>query len=780
MHTGCRFFREGDHFALSAGCYIFARECAGDHFRWLPLRTLCASFDMRFSSRGFFTCHAAISHFFRARSASIHFLMTAISTVSLQAQEPSVVTSSTQAATSDNPLLVESTLDYHLPRFDRIRDEHFLPAFERGMREQLQEIDGIANGTEKATFENTIVALERSGQLLESVDRVFSNLNATHTNAALQKIESEVEPKLAAHRDAIRLNNTLFARIHTLYDEREQLELDPESLFVLERYHKDFVRAGARLSDQDKPRLKALNSELATMETAFRQKVLKEMNGSTLILDDRSELSGLSEHAIAAAAAAAEEEGHKGKFALRLLNTTGQPALQSLESRPLRKRLLEISLGRNSHEGELDTRGVVARIARLRAERARLLGYPNHAAYMLEDQTALTTDAVNKLLGELARPAVANARREAADMQALIDQSGGDFPLAAWDWAYYSEKVRQQRFAFDEEQMKPYFELNRVLQDGVFFAATRLFGITFKERKDLPVYQEDVRIFEVFDHDEQPLALFVVDLFARPSKRGGAWMNSYVEQSTLLGTKPVIGNPMNIPKPSAGEPALLTFDEVNTLFHEFGHALHGMLSNVKYPRFSGTSVPRDFVEFPSQVYEMWAIWPEVLKNYAKHYQTGEPMPSELVEKVIATEQFNQGFATTEYLAAALLDQAWYQLAPEDVPDASRVLEFEAEALKRAGVDLPTVPPRYRSTYFSHSFSGGYSAGYYSYIWSEVLDADSVEWFKENGGLTRRNGDHFRRTILSRGGSAEAMTLYRNFTGGAPKIQPLLERRGLTR
>ncbi|RYD78113.1 MAG: M3 family peptidase, partial [Verrucomicrobiaceae bacterium] len=474
-----------------------------------------------------------------------------------------------------------------------------------------------------------------------------------------------------------------------------------------------------------------------------------------------------------------EEEGHKGKFALRLLNTTGQPVLQSLENRALRERLLGISLARNSHEGATDTRGIVAKLARLRAERAQLLGYPNHAEYSLEDQTALTTDAVNKLLAELAGPAVANARREAADMQALVNKEGGNFPLAAWDWAFYSEKVRQERFAFEEEQMKPYFELNRVLRDGVFFAATELFGITFKERKDLPVYQADARVFDVIDHDGKPLALFVVDLFARPTKRGGAWMNSYVEQSALLGTKPVIGNQMNIPKPPSGEPALLTFDEVNTLFHEFGHALHGMLSQVKYPRFSGTSVPRDFVEFPSQVYEMWAVWPEVLKNYAKHYQTGEPMPAELIEKVIATEQFNQGFATTEYLSAALLDQAWHQLSPDEVPDASGVLDFEAKALRKAGVDLPTVPPRYRSTYFSHSFSGGYSAGYYSYIWSEVLDADSVDWFKENGGLTRRNGDHFRQTILSRGGSADAMALYRNFTGRMPSAQPLLKRRGLT-
>lgn len=728
---------------------------------------------MRFVPRAPSTRYAARPYLTRVKRLSTYFLMTVLSTVSLPTQGAAPV-----SAALDNPLFGESTLPFHYPPFDRIKDEHFVPAFERGMAEQLREVEAIAKASDQPTFENTIVALERSGQTLKRVNRIFSNLNGAHTNPALQKIESEMEPKLSAHRDAIRLNGALFARIQSLYDEREQLNLDPESAFLLERYQKDFVRAGARLSEKDKPRLKELNSELATLETTFRQNVLKEMNASTVIVDDSAELKGLSDHAIAAAAAAAEADGQKGKFALRILNTTGQPALQSLENRALRQRLFETSLARNSHGGAFDTREVVSRLARLRAERAQLLGYANHAAYSLEDQTARTTDAVNKMLADLARPAVANARREAADMQAVIDQNGGGFQLAPWDWAFYSEKVRQKKYAFDGEQLKPYFELDRVLRDGVFFAATKLFGITFKERKDLPVYQEDVRVFEVIDADGQPLALFIADLFARPSKRGGAWMNSYVEQATLFGTKPVVGNHMNIPKPAAGEPALLTFDEVNTLFHEFGHALHGMFSNVKYPRFTGTSVPRDFVEFPSQVNEMWAVWPEVLKNYAKHYQTGEPMPSELIEKVIAIKQFNQGFATTEYLAAALLDQAWHQLAPGNVPEPSDVIAFEAEALKKAGVDLPTVPPRYRSTYFSHSFSGGYSAGYYSYIWSEVLDADSVEWFKRNGGLTRENGDHYRRAVLSRGGSAEAMSLYRELTGHEPDVQPLLKRRGL--
>ena len=680
---------------------------------------------------------------------------------------------------SPNPLAVESALPYQFPPFDRITDAHFVPMFERGMAEELREVAAIAANPEPATFENTIVALERSGQLLARVDRIFSNLNGAHTNPERQKIESEMAPKLAAQRDAIRLNAALFARIQTLHAQRDRLALDAESKFLIESYHKDFVRAGARLGDADKPRLTALHAELASLQTTFRQNVLKETNAATLMIDDRAALSGLSDHAIAAAAAAAKDEGQPGKFALRLLNTTGQPSLSSLENRTLRQQMLEASLGRNSRGGAFDNRAVIARIARLRAERAALLGYPNHAAYILEDETALTTGAVNKLLGELAPPATRNARREAAAMQQLIDQSGEKFQLAAWDWAFYAEKVRAARFAFDEEQLKPYFELDRVLQAGAFFAATKLFGITFKERKDLPVYHPDVRVFEVFDADGEPLALFLADLFARPSKRGGAWMNLYVEQSALLGTKPVVGNHMNIPKPAPGEPALLTFDAVNTLFHEFGHALHGMFSRVRYPRFTGTNVPRDFVEFPSQVNEMWAVWPEVLKNYARHYRTDAPMPAELIEKVIAAEQFNQGFATTEYLAAALLDQAWHQLAARDVPDESGVLAFEAAALQRAAIDLPTVPPRYRSTYFSHSFSGGYSAGYYSYIWSEVLDAASVDWFKRNGGLTRANGDHFRETVLSRGGSAEALTLFRAFTGSDPDVKPLLKRRGLS-
>jgi peptidyl-dipeptidase Dcp len=681
--------------------------------------------------------------------------------------------------TSENPLLSVSTLPYQYPRFDQLTDAHYAPAFERGMTEQLKEVDVVSANPEKPTFDNTIVALERSGQLLTRVNNVFSNLASAHTNPVIQQIESDIAPKLAAHTDAILLDGRLFARVKTLYDQRDALDLDPESKRVLERYHRDFVRAGARLSDAEKTKLKTLNSEIAMLETTFSQNVQKEKNAGSIIVENRDELAGLSESDIAAAAQAAKEDGHEGKYVLRLMNTTGQPVLTTLANRPLRERIMQTSLARGSHGGEFDNRALVSRLVRLRSERATLLGHANHAAYQLEEQTAKNVTTVNKLLAELATPAVANAKREAADLQAVIDAEKGGFKVAAHDWAFYSEKVRQARYAFDESQVKPYFEFNHVLIDGVFFAATRLYGITFKERHDFPVYQPDVRVFEVFDADGSPLALFLLDPYARPSKRGGAWMSEYVSQSGLFSAKPVVANHLNIPKPSGNEPALLTFDEVTTTFHEFGHALHGMFSNVHYPRFSGTNVPRDFVEFPSQVNEMWAIWPEVLKNYARHHKTGEPLPTELLDKVVAAEKFNQGFATTEYLAAALLDQGWHQLDIAQVPSADDVLAFEAGALEKVGLSFPPVPPRYRTTYFNHVFSSGYSAGYYSYIWSEVLDADTVQWFKQHGGLTRENGKRFRDTLLSRGGSDEAMNLFRAFIGRDPKIEPLLERRGLS-
>ena len=700
------------------------------------------------------------------------FAMTYIATTAINAQKPPVQNS----GVADNPLLTESALPYHIPPFDKIKDEHFAPALEQGMREQLKEIEPIANNSEKPTFDNTIVALERTGRLLDRAQRTFSNLNACNTNPTLQKIETEMAPKLSAHHDEIFLNPKLFARVKELYDNRDKLGLDAESAYLLERYYKDFVRAGAKLSDSDKEKLKKINAELATLQTQFEQNVLKEKNASSIVVDRKEDLAGLSDNQMASVTNAAKAEHKEGKFVIQLQNTTGQPLLGSLQNRPLRKRIMQTSLARNSKGGEFNTRNVVMQTAQLRADKAKLLGYANWAAYQLEDQTAHDVPTVNKLLSDIAPPAVANAKREAADMQKVVDEENGGFQVGAADWAFYSEKVRKARYAFDESELRPYYELNHVILDGVFFAAGKLYGLTFKERHDIPVYQPDVRVFEVYDRDGKPLALFLGDYYARPSKRGGAWMNAYVQQSDLLGTKPVVANHLNIPKPPPGEPTLLTQDEVRTAFHEFGHALHGMFSNVKYPRFSGTSVPRDFVEYPSQVNEMWARWPGVLKNYAKHYKTGQPMPQALLDKVEAAEKFNQGFKTTEYLAASLLDQAWHQLNPSDIPKDA--VAFETEALHKAGVDFPPVPPRYRSFYFSHAFAGGYSAGYYSYIWSEVLDADTVEWIKQHGGLKRENGDRFRAMLLSRGGSADALALFKNLVGRDPYIEPLLKRRGL--
>jgi peptidyl-dipeptidase Dcp len=685
----------------------------------------------------------------------------------------------TEQATVENPFFQPSSLPYQLPPFDQITDAHYAPAFERGMVEHSAEVAAIADNPEPASFENTIVAMERSGQLLSRVSRVFFNLAGAHTNDAIQAVQAEMAPKLSAHQDAIALNPALFERVEALYQNRDSLGLDPEQKRLLERYRTDFVRAGAQLDDAQKTRLKEINSELATLQTQFSQNVLKEVNASAIVVDSRDELAGLSENQIAAAAKAAAERGMEGKFVVALMNTSGQPPLGALENRPLRERIMRASLTRGSQGGEFDNRGILTRVATLRAERALMLGYPTHAAYVLEDQTAGTTEAVNGMLARLAPAAVGNAKREAADLQAMIDAEGGDFELAPWDWDFYAEKVRQERYAFDESQLKPYFEMMNVLENGVFHAANQLYGLRFERRTDLPTYHPDVVVYEVFDADGEPLALFLGDFYARPSKRGGAWMNAYVPQSGMFDTKPVVANHQNIPKPPEGQPTLMTFDEVTTMFHEFGHALHGMFSDVHYPRFSGTSVPRDFVEYPSQVNEMWATWPEILANYAKHHETGEPMPQELLDKVQAAEQFNQGFSTTEYLAASLLDQAWHQLSPEQIPDAEGLLDFEAAALAKAGVDFAPVPPRYRSTYFSHII-GGYSAGYYSYIWSEVLDADSVEWFKENGGLKRENGDHFRNTLLSQGGSKDAMELFRDFRGRDADITPLLERRGLNR
>ncbi len=675
-----------------------------------------------------------------------------------------------------NPFAKPSTLQYGYPAFDKIKNEHFAPAFAEGMREQALEVEAIANNKAAPTFENTIVAMERSGRLLNRVSTVFGTLVGSYTNDSLQALDKELAPKLAAHGDAIRLNPKLFQRIQTLYAKRDKLGLDAESKYLIERYHKDFVRAGAKLSDADKQKLREYNGKLAALQTQFSQNVLKEVNASAFVVDTREELAGLPAKAIDAAAAEAKKRGLDGKFVIPVVNTTQQGPLSTLNVRGTREKLLSISTVRGSRGGEFDNRDIVLQLAKLRAERAELLGYSSHAAYSLEDQTAKDTTAVNKLLSDLAVPAVRNAKKEAAEIQEVIDAEKGGFKVAAYDWNYYSDKVRAAKYAFDANQLKPYFELDRVLNDGAFFAANKLWGITFKQRKDLPVYDADVRVYDVFEENGEHLAIFVLDPYARSNKRGGAWMGALVSQSTLLGNKPVITNNLNLAKPAPGEPTLLTWDEVRTTFHEFGHGTHGWFSKVKYPRFSGTSVPRDYVELPSQVYEMWMAWPEVLANYAKHYQTGEPMPSALLEKLRASQKFNEGYRTTEYLAAAVIDQRWHQLGSKAIP--TDVKSFEEQALRDAGLDFAPVPPRYSSTYFSHAFSGGYSAGYYSYLWAERLDADAGEWFKENGGLQRKNGDRFRKMVLSKGGTMDAVQMYRDFRGRDPVIEPLLERRGL--
>lgn len=685
-----------------------------------------------------------------------------------------IVNESSDAA---NPFMIESELPYGMPPFDRIRNEHFVPAFEPGMAEQMSEILAIASNPEPASFENTIVAMERSGQLLTRTQSVFFNLLSAHTNDEINAIDTEMAPKFSAHSDSIFLNEDLFARVAELYGSRDSLGLDDESVRLIERYYTDFKLAGAQLSADQKARLREINSELAELQTAFNQNVLNEVNDSAIVVDTREELAGLSDSQIESAAAEAESRDLDGKFVLPLQNTTQQPALESLENRAFRQRIQETSAARGSRGNEYDNRALLTSILTLRAERAALLGYESHAAFVLEDETAPDVAAVNDMLGRLGPRAYENARKEAADLQALINETEEEpFELAAWDWLYYTEKLRAQRYDIDANKLKPYFELNRVLEDGVFYCAEQLYGVTFEERPELPVYQEDVRVFEVF-FDGEAAGLFLFDPYARDSKQGGAWMNEYVSQSHLLNKKPVVGNHQNIVKPPEGEATLLTLDEVNTMFHEFGHALHGLFSNVKYPRFSGTNVPRDFVEYPSQVHEMWATWPEVLANYAVHYETGEPIPQELLDKVIAAEKFNEGFASGEYLAASIVDQQLHQLPIDEIPPPEALLETQAKILSDAGIDFEAVPPRYSAPYFSH-ITGGYSAGYYSYIWSEVLDAESVKWFKENGGMTRESGDHFRLSILSKGGSEDAMQMFRDFRGAEPSIEPLLERRGL--
>ncbi len=687
-----------------------------------------------------------------------------------------------------NALLEPSPLPYELPPFDRIHDSDYLPAFEAGMQAQREEIRKIADNGAVPTFENTIVALERSGQLLGRVASVFQNLNSSNTDPQMQQIDSEMAPKLQAQDDAIFLDAALFARIDGLYRQRASLKLDPESAQLLARYHTEFIRAGARLSPQDKSRLRAINGELSSLTTQFKQNVLKATQDGAVVVERVADLEGLTPQQIGAAASAAAARGLKGKWLIALQNTTNQPSLAELKSRTLRERIYKASMqrglgGATAAAKAADNRPVIARIVKLRAERAKLLGYPTHAAYQLEDESAGTEAAVHKMLTDLVPAALARAREDAADMQKLADADAKashrpPFRLEPWDWAFYAEKLRVARYSFDQSQVKPYFELDRVLHDGVFYAAHELYGLTFRERKDLPGYQADVRVFEVFDGSGAPLALFLGDYFARDNKQGGAWMNSFVRQSTLLGQKPVVVNNLNIPKPQPGQPALLTFEEVTGMFHEFGHAIHGMLSNVRYPLLSGTNVPRDFVEYPSQYNEMWAREPSVLAHYARHYETGVALPQQLFDKVLAAQRFNQGYATTVYLAAALLDQAWHRITADQAPAPDAVPEFETRALRDSGIDYAPIPPRYHSAYFSHIFAGGYSAGYYAYLWSEVLARDTGQWMHAHGGLTRANGDYLRDKVLSRGRTSDPQLLFRNFYGGPPEIGPLLEYRGL--
>lgn len=675
-----------------------------------------------------------------------------------------------------NPFAEPSTLPLQTPRFDVIGNADFQPAMEEGMRQEMVEIRAITAQAAAPTFENTMIPLERSGEMLNRAQAVFGALSQANTNDTIQRIRAVMAPRLSAHNDSINLDPALFARIRSLYSRRDSLGLTGERKQLVERYYRNFVRSGALLNAADQDRLRAINQESSQLSTSFANKVLAGTRASALVVDTRAELDGLSDAEIAAAAEAAGRRGLAGKFVIALQNTTQQPAQASLKNRAVRQRLYELSIHRNDRGDSNDTRAIVQRLEQLREQRAALLGFRNYAAYALENQMARTPESAIGLLAQLAPPATAKAREEAAKMQALIDRQGGGFKLAPWDWQYYAEQVRKAEYDLDANAVKPYLELDRVLKDGVFFAANKLYGLTFRERKDLPVYHPDVRVFDVLDADGSQLALFYADYFKRDNKQGGAWMSNFVGQSRLRGTKPVVYNVANLPKPVAGEPALITFDDARTMFHEFGHALQGMFSSTEFPTLSGTSVPRDFVEMPSQFNEHWALEPTVFANYARHYRTGEPMPAALVEKIKRSGTFNQGFATTEYLAAALLDLAWHT-RPTGSPPADAD-GFEREALDRFKVNVPEVPPRYRTPYFSHIWSGGYSAAYYAYMWSELIDHDAYYWFKENGGMTRANGQRFRDLVLSRGSTVSADQLFRDFRGRDPVIEPLLIERGL--
>ena len=680
------------------------------------------------------------------------------------------------AFSAANPFAQASALDFQAPPFDRITDADYQPAIEEGMRQHLAEIEKIADNPEPATFDNTFVAMEKSGALLNRVMAVFNGVTGANTDDMLQKVQEDEAPKLAAHEDAIYLNSKLFARVESVYNQRASLKLDPESLRLVEVVYRDFVHHGAKLSDADKAKLKDLNKEESTLSTKFTNTLLAATKDGALVVDDKAKLAGLSDGDIAAAAAAAKERKLDGKYVISLQNTTQQPALQGLDDRATREALFKASWNRAEKGDANDTRATIERIAQIRAEQAKLLGFPNYAAWKLEDQMAKTPTAAIKFMQDLVPAATARAAREAKDIQDVIDAQKGGFKVEAWDWQHYAEQVRKAKYDLDENQIKPYFELDNVLQNGVFYAANQLYGLTFKERKDLPVYQPDVRVFEVFDKDGKSLALFYCDYFKRDNKGGGAWMDNFAGQSRLLGTKPVVYNVTNFTKPAAGQPALLSFDDVITMFHEFGHALHGMFADEQYPTLSGTATARDFVEFPSQFNEHWATDPKVFAHYAINYKTGKPMPQELVDKIKKARNFNKGYDMTELVSAALLDMGWHALgadAPKQDADA-----FEAKTLKDDKIDLSYVPPRYRSSYFQHIWGNGYAAGYYAYLWTEMLADDGFEWFKEHGGLTRANGDRFRAMVLSRGNTEDLEKMYEAWRGKAPSVEPMLIDRGL--
>ncbi|UAN65378.1 peptidyl-dipeptidase Dcp [Serratia sp. JSRIV006] len=702
--------------------------------------------------------------------------MPALAETHTQTKEAKVAGEVKQDKQGENPFFAASQLSFQAPRFDVISESDYAPAIAAGIQQKLAEVEKIANNPAEPTFDNTFVALEKSGALLTRTMNVFGAMTSANTSDTLQKLDEETSPKLAALDDAIMLNSKLFARIKAIYDRRDSLNLDPESLRLVEVTYKNYVLAGANLSEADKTQLKALNQEAATLSTQFTNKLLAASKNGALAIGDKNLLAGLSEGELAAAAQAASERKLDKQWLLVLQNTTQQPDLQNLQDRDTRQKLFKASINRAEKNDANDTRQTLARLAKVRAEQAKLLGFPNYAAWKLQNQMAKTPDAALAFMRNIVPAATARAEREAKDIQAVIDRQNGGFQLAAWDWQFYAEQVRKEKYDLDESQIKPYFEMNNVLHNGVFYAANLLYGISFKERKDIPVYHPDVRVYEVFDKDGQSLALFYTDFFKRDNKGGGAWMSNFVEQSKLNGTKPVIYNVSNFTKPASGQPALLSYDDVITMFHEFGHALHGMFADQQYPSLSGTNTARDFVEFPSQFNEHWASDPQVFAHFAKHYQTGEAMPQALVDKINKADKFNKGYAMTELLAAALLDMHWHMLCA-DQPQQD-VDKFEAASLRQDKIDLSYVPPRYRSSYFQHIWGNGYAAGYYAYLWTEMLADDAFQWFSDNGGLTAENGQRFREQVLSQGNSQDLEKLYVKWRGQEPSIEPMLINRGL--